>query len=256
MQKHLYIKNRKGLRLAAIIQRPSKVGIFPFVILLHGFKGYKEEKTYSELEKELAKHGIGSIRFDASGFGESDGTLEDNYRFSNHICDVEDVNKYILNLKCVDKKRIGICGQSMGGMQAIVFASKHPKLKALCIISSPDKMATTDRLSKVLKKWEKNGYLKETSSKYEPIKIPYSFIEDAMKWNMLDYIKSIRTPLLVIIGKDDKVVLPNQTRKIYKLANQPKRILELEGMDHFYKNNSQILKKVNLLITDFFINNL
>lgn len=66
MQEKIYIKNKKELKLAGIVETPNKRDKFPFIILLHGFKGYKEEKTYSELAKTLLDKSIGSIRFDAS----------------------------------------------------------------------------------------------------------------------------------------------------------------------------------------------
>jgi len=70
-EESVFIKNRHGLKLAAIVNRPNESQLLPFIILLAGFKGYKEEESYSRLAKALGEMGIGSIRFDPSGYGKS-----------------------------------------------------------------------------------------------------------------------------------------------------------------------------------------
>ena len=252
MRESVSIKNKKGLKLAAVIEVPNKKKKHPFIILLHGFKGYKEEATYTELAKELLKVGIGSIRFDASGFGESEGDLKNDYRFSNYVSDVESVYKYLIKRGFVAIKRIGVMGQSMGGMQAVVFAANHSEIKTVVSISAPNRMAAVGELAGKLANWKKLGYFELSSSKYGDIKVPYAFIQDAMKWDMLRYVKKIRKPILVILGLDDRTVLPEQTKEIFENANVPKKLWEVEGMDHFYKNDPKMLKRINKRIVEFF----
>lgn len=251
-----FIENSNGLKLSAIIEKPKNIYKCPFVILLHGFKGYKEEETYIELANTLSNNNIGSIRFDASGFAESEGNLKKDYRFSNYILDVESVYKYLLNLSYIDKDNIGVFGHSMGGMQAIVFAAKHPKLKAACIISVPNKMEAVDEIKNQLEQWKKDGHLNLTSSKYGKFEIPYEFMEDAKNWQMVDYIAKVYCPLLFIIGFSDSTVLPEETRKVFSVAKQPKELLEIENMGHFYKKNPKMLKYVNQKIINFFLKHL
>ncbi len=89
MQQKITIKNNRNLLLSALVDRPQKKGVFPTIMFLHGFKGYKEEASYVDLAERLLEHDIASVRFDASGFGDSEGTLEDDYRFSNYIDDTD-----------------------------------------------------------------------------------------------------------------------------------------------------------------------
>ncbi|MFC1649255.1 alpha/beta hydrolase [Patescibacteria group bacterium] len=255
--KKVNVRNRNGLLLACIVEIPKGVDKVPFVIQLHGFKGYKNEETYTTLAKEFVKVGIGSIRFDASGFAESEGTLEKDYRFGGYVEDVEDVYDWLVSQSFVDTKRIGIVGQSMGGMQAIVFTSKHPEIRALCVISSPDKMASTDLLSHELAGWKERGYLDLDSSRYShKIRVPYEFIKEAMMWDMGDFLPNIYCQSLYLWGSKDVTVQPDQTKRLFKLANDPKKLIEVNGMNHFYKRNPEILKKVNKIVTSFFLSKL
>jgi pimeloyl-ACP methyl ester carboxylesterase len=252
MRKKVAIINEKGLKLAAVIETPSEKTKCPFVLILHGFKGYKEEEHYVSLSKRLVDKGIGSVRFDASGFGESDGTVMNDYRFSNYVSDTESVYEYIKTLEFVNSDRIGVFGQSMGGMQAIVFTANHPEVKALCVVSSPERMATVDELGKKLKIWKKKRYLELDSSRQGRIKVPYEFIEDGRKWDMLEHVNKINVQTLFILGLKDKTVFPGQTRKVFEAANEPKELWEVEGMDHFYKKDEKLIKKVNEKVISFF----
>lgn len=252
MQKKLKIKNKRNLLLSVIVDTPSESEKFPTVLMLHGFRGYKEEENYSELASELLEHNIASVRFDASGFGESEGSLEKDYRFSNYIDDTESVYSWMLNQDFVDKQRIGVMGASMGGAQTLLFASNHPQIKVACAVSPPDRVGTDDALGKVRNQWRKDGFIEEMSSRYgKKIRIPHEYLEDAEKYDFTEYTKKIKSPILIILGNQDETVLPNQTRKVFEAANQPKKLLEFENMNHFYKRDKKILAKVNREIIKF-----
>jgi dipeptidyl aminopeptidase/acylaminoacyl peptidase len=258
MNNKVFIKNKSGLKIASIVEVSEDKDKYPFVIMLHGFKGYKEEPTYSELAKMLLEKGIGSIRFDATGFGESEGTIDDEYRFSNYLNDTERVYNWLKNQKIVNNQRIGLMGHSVGAMMTIVFASKNKDVKSLVAVSPADIFATRDDFGGKLKLWKKQGYLKVNSSQAVGgyVKVPYKYVEDIQNYDIREYVQKVNIPKLFILGLKDKTVIPDQTRDIYKAALRPKKLIEIKDMDHFYKNNSKVLEKVNKIITDFFVKNL
>ena len=75
MNKSVTLRNNKGLNLAVDVEAPDTKNIHPFVMMFHGFKGYKDEGSYTELAKTLLRKGVGSIRFDASGFSDSEFSI-------------------------------------------------------------------------------------------------------------------------------------------------------------------------------------
>ncbi len=256
MQRKVFITNRKGLKLATVVEAPNDDEKLPCVILLHGFKGYKEEETYTDLAERLVKKGISSVRFDASGFGESEGTLEEDYRFSNYINDTEDAYEWLKQQAFCDPDRIGVCGQSMGAVQTILFASQHPEIKAACAISPLNKVGTKDALGQVVGAWKQKGYLDEVSSKYGKIRIPYAYLEDVQQYDFVKLVKNVKCPLLIVAGKKDITVLPEQTMAVYKAAHQPKQLLEFDNMDHFYKRNPKVLAGIDEKVVAFLMENL
>ena len=154
------ILNQKGLRLSAEIYKPTIRGKLPFVILLHGFTGYKEEINLVDIAKRLAEKGIASLRFTQSGFGDSDGTLASDYRFSNYRDDAEAIFRYIFELSYVDITRIGVYGHSIGGKLAVLFCADHIDIRSLCLVSVPVSFVGT-MYGLLQKEWEKTGYFEK-----------------------------------------------------------------------------------------------
>jgi dienelactone hydrolase len=258
MQEKVSIKNQRGLNLATVVHMPdgAVAGKFPAMILLHGFTGYKEEEHIVSLADELVQKGIMAIRFDASGFGESEGTIERDFRLSNYIQDADAVYQYVVSRPDVDARRIGIWGHSMGGMVAVITAAAHPAIKLACVISSPSRMGSSDKLSKAMPEWKRTGWYERESPRFGTLRIPYAFMEDAQKWNMFEYVPKVKAPLLVVWGTKDVNVRPEQTKEIFERAHQPKEAIEIPGMDHYYKNNKVILSQVNGAVAEFITKNM
>ena len=75
----LTLQGSKG-KLKAVIHKPrlaSKKSKCAFVLILHGFTGNKNETLLEQISKGLQQRGIGSIRFDFNGHGESEGPFQE-----------------------------------------------------------------------------------------------------------------------------------------------------------------------------------
>lgn len=256
MQESPSISNPHGLRLATLIDTPTPLTKHPAVILLHGFTGYKEELHIAQLAQTLAHNNIVAIRFDASGFGESEGTLEHDYRLSNYYQDLEVVYNWLKKQDYVDTDRIGIWGPSMGGLLSIAWGSNHREISAICAVSPPTHMGESDFLSTIREQWQQSGWWEHTSSKYGTIKVPYAFLEDAQDYNALNYIPQLTNrQILIIAGSRDEIVPPHDSKKIFDaLSGSTKRFVEVEGMGHLFKNDPNHMQQVTDLSLDFFTN--
>lgn len=247
------IKNTRGLQLAGVLHVPTGKAKCPAVIILHGFTGYKEEEHIVDLARELSGRGFVVIRFDASGSGESEGTMKDDYRMTNYLADIDAVYDVIRQHPRVDAHRIGIWGHSMGAMLAIIWGSKHPELKAICSVSPPIQMGTTDWLAQFLDDWKRTGWFTKVSSSGRGVsRVPWAFMEDAGNYNTLSYVGDLRSPLLIILGLAEDTVPPEHTREIFRNAHEPKELVEFEGMNHDYKKFLKYIHLVNSNIVPFF----
>lgn len=114
--------------IAATVHRPAGDGPFPAVILLHGFGSSRDEvgKYYASLAGMLGSAGIGSLRIDFRGFGESPGDPGAT-TIDAQVADVLTAHDWLVQQSWVDPDRIGVQGFSLGGAIAIIVAAEHPE---------------------------------------------------------------------------------------------------------------------------------
>lgn len=243
METKIKVKNDKGHDLSVIISRPKNDNKYPLVMMFVGFCGYKEWLPFEMLSKTLSDNNIASVRFDPSGFNESGGSIEDDYRFSNYINDAQAVFEYVSKLEYIDRNKIVVFGQSMGGIQASIFANKHKLLvKAISLVSSPVVMGSDDDLNGKYKKWKDEGKIERSTSKHGKFFVPFEFIEDARKYNALEYLKDLTIPLQVITCEADQNVHQEVTKKIFNEYKNAVEYKVIKNSDHFLNRDPKTIQ--------------
>jgi pimeloyl-ACP methyl ester carboxylesterase len=239
-------------RISARIHLPEGEGPFPSVILLHGFFGHKDEEHIVSLAEELARKGFVAARFDATGFGESEGTVEEDYRLSAYMNDIDTMVDHLGHQEFVQQGVIGLWGHSAGGMLAVCYASEYSEIAAVACVSGPSTFASSLRIAPLLAEWERKGAYPFESSRYGEKDVPWAFVKDASGYSALEAAKELKQPILTVIGLADDRVSPDDTRAIYESATGGKKLVEIEGMGHAYKENPAHLAQVNDATVSFF----
>jgi uncharacterized protein len=236
MEQEVKILNKRGLKLAAVVHRPDKGENLPCILVIHGFTGFKEEEHIEATCKSLAQGNFVAIRFDASGFGESEGTLAKDYSVTNYLQDIADVFQYAKNLPYVNSKIVGICGHSLGGTLALIFTALNPEIKA-CFAMQPCTRLTRPESGLALEIWrQNNGFERICDPPHSGhIKLPVEMAEDADRYDALDYMATIRVPTAILYGTQDVDVLPSNSILLYEAAtNCPRELISLD-VDHCFK---------------------
>lgn len=251
-----FIKNSKGLGLSTVIEKPTKDKDGRFVILLHGFTGWKEEKHISSFAELLAENGIGSVCFDASGSGKSEGSFYYDYRLTNYINDLESVYEYLKSANFVDNNRIGLWSHSYGSQIMTWFANSHPEVKALCFCQGTIRVQGKAHLESVRKLWKMQGYRVFETETMGEVTLPYEFYGERQQFDGYKVLKNLKMPKLFIAGTEDNLVPQASVKEAFEKATEPKEYYNCEKADHFYKNNPKKLKEINELTLKFFQNHL
>lgn len=245
------IYNLERYVLGADLHMPDTKKKVPAVILLHGFCGFKDQTNIVALANLLAENGIAAIRFDASGFGTSEGTVEDDFRVSNYLLDIDYVYHFLFHHEGINPAQIGIWGVSMGGTMAIVYATENKGIKAVSGVSCPGVLGEAAWIKKQLPNWEKTGHLEMDTEVYGTVQVPFSFVKDANRFgNALQKAPKLTQPLQIIVGAEDDVTLPDDSRAIFDAAPDPKEWVEIPGMDHNYEDD--FVDQVNQPVLAFF----
>ncbi|MFH1053031.1 MAG: alpha/beta fold hydrolase [Candidatus Woesearchaeota archaeon] len=82
------------------------------VIFTHGFRSDKNSKIYRELQISLNKKGIGTLRYDSYGCGDSEGDFQDFTLGKAVDC----LNSAVAFLRPQGDYRVGLLGSSLGGL--------------------------------------------------------------------------------------------------------------------------------------------
>ena len=138
----------------------------PLVLMLHGFTGWKEEEHLATLARALADVGIASVRWDAPGSGESEGTFEDDYRLSSYVASVDSV----IDWAGGGFGNIGIWGHSMGGFVALHSAVAHPEtFKGVC--GSQPSQGKPRFADDVVEQWRMTGFKQFSNQRFPDINL-------------------------------------------------------------------------------------
>lgn len=210
------------------------------IVIIPGFVDSPNGSSFPDLEKILIDKGNTVIKIAWPHFP---NTL-DKYSITSTM---EYARKVI---KTNNQEDLVILGFSMGGIIATFLAAEF-KPKKLGLIVSPYQAGNADDLAGKYLEWKETGYRKIKSSRFGDLNIPFSFIEDARKYNALDVISQITCPKLFIVGeKDDKVSL-NASKQLYENAREIKEWHLIPGMEHKYQHQPSMLKTVNQIISKF-----
>jgi alpha-beta hydrolase superfamily lysophospholipase len=233
--------------ISAVIHLPPEQSD-TVVILLPGYLDSKEYTHLVTLAEDLKEKGYVAVRFDLAGTWEGGDNLSE-YTVSRHVEDLKKVITFMLNRHAF--KSVFVGGHSRGGFIAVICALEDKRISGVFAIESPYALLQRGNEER-MKRWEKEGsrtFFMDIpgSEEKKEFRMPYihANIEDAQKHNLLEEIPNLHTPLLLIAGEKDHLITPDDVKKIYDKANEPKKFVVIEGVGHCYRLNETDIQKVN-----------
>ena len=111
----------------------------PAVIVLHGFKGFKDWGMFPAFAERLARAGFTAVSFNLSGSGVDDagqGAFPERFGHNTFATELRDLDTVLAALDAgqlgvVRPSSVGIMGHSRGGGMAILWAAARTRVKAL-----------------------------------------------------------------------------------------------------------------------------
>lgn len=248
-EQRIIIKNKHNENLVGIFHKANDKK--EVVIVNHGLAGNKNECFIKELCDNLKTSDINAFRFDFSGNGKSEGDYIKSTT-TKEISDLKSVVDYFDNKGFT----IGLVGHSKGGMDSLIEAAHDKRIKFIISIAG---MAYTSRFIERIFPAQKEKILKgeqfywdeKTCGKRYPM--TPEIIKDLESHNPLAEVKKINCPILFVHGAKDKTVLVEESKDLFKEANEPKEIKIFENADHCFTNPTD-LKEMIEFTTNFICN--
>ncbi len=218
----------------------------PAVVVLHGFKGFKDWGMFPAFANRLVEAGFTAISFNTSGSGVDDAgqfTRLDRFRRNSFSAEIADLLTVIAGLEAgklglPKPTAIGVVGHSRGGGIAILAARESPRIRALVTWSA---IATVRRWTQgELARWRRDGFLAVLNTRTgDQLPLGPDTLHDIEKHadgrlNIERAAAALRIPWLVIHGSADESVPPGEAETLAAVAPPSTQALFIEGAGHTF----------------------
>ena len=216
-----------GDRLAARLELPAGPPR-ACALFAHCFTCSKDLRALVRISRALASRGIGVLRFDFTGLGESEGDFAGT-NFSSNLEDLVAAADFLRREVAAPELLIG---HSLGGAAVLAAAHRIPEARAVATLAAP---SDTAHLSETLRRQAPEL---RTESEVEVelagrgFSIRRQLLDDLDSHNLSEAIGALDRPLLIFHSPVDEIVPVDHARRIYEAARHPKSFIALDRADH------------------------
>lgn len=234
-----------GRRLIGRVESP--IGqVRGWAVFAHCFTCGKDNLTAVRIARSLAATGIGTLRFDFAGQGQSEG----QFRETNFASNVDDIVAAVDAMAETGMTPCLLIGHSLGGAAVLAAAGRAPRVKAVVTVNAPFDVAHA------LHQFEPAG-LAAIEEKGEaevmlggrPFVVGKQFIDDVRSHDQGNRIATLHRPLLVLHSPRDDVVGLDNATNIFVAARHPKSFISLDSADHLLSRSSDAGHAASLIST-------
>lgn len=226
----------EGEKIFAVFHKPLTAQKFPAIIICHGFAGQKtgRYRLYVALAEELSKIGVGALRIDFRGCGDSEGDF-DKTTFLGEVSDALKGLEFLKSNVEVDNDRLGIFGRSLGGAIAVIAAKEFKTIKSLCLFVP---MFSADSWKNNLSNFKSNEKVVMNGQV-----IGREFLKQLFELRLEDHFQELKhIPFLHISAKKDQLI-GSEHKENYKLVRKSaianSEFVDLENSDHDFSDEEE-----------------
>ncbi|MCT7661019.1 alpha/beta hydrolase family protein [Mycobacterium deserti] len=242
MAERVRFTSTSGPTLAGLVDVPEG-DVRGWGVFAHGFTLGKDSPAASRICKQLAGEGIGMLRFDNLGLGDSEGDWGDG-SFSHKVADTARAVEFMND----EGREVRLLvGHSFGGSAVIAAAHECPTVKAVASVCAPYEPAHVEHAYDALcERIESEGEAPFLIGG-KALTLKRHFIEDVRAVDLHERIQSLRRALLVMHSPTDNTVGIKNASEIFRAARHPRSFVSLEGADHLLTGKNQAARAARII---------
>lgn len=218
----------------------------PAVVIVHGFKGFKDWGMFPPLADRLARAGFTAVSFNMSGSGvdaAGEPTLAPRFARNTYGAELADLGAVLDALQhgrfgTLPPTAVGLVGHSRGGGVAVLQTARDPRVRSLVTWAAIADVVRWDAAERAA--WRQRGHLDVTNARTGQ-RIPLSTdVLDEIESNAsgLDIERAasaVQVPWLIIHGAADESVPAGEAVTLLRASGRPStRLLTVPGAGHTF----------------------
>ena len=248
MSKEFILKTTLGNDLHISAFGLNNLGKSPCIILVHGFKGFKDWGFWPVLAEYFANNNyfVLSFNFSHNGIGNNLTEFSELDKFAQNTFTLEIselselINAYLNNyFGPVQNNKIGVLGHSRGGAVTFLTSLINKNISAIAVWAT---VALLDRYTARQKeKWRKEGVFELMNTRTKQVmKLNTTLLDDLEKnkndsLNIEKAVAQFNKPLLIAHGDQDLVVKIKEAELLYSWADKSKtEFFKIHGAGHTF----------------------
>ena len=218
--------NGRGQQLAGILELPPHPR--GFALFSHCFTCTKDLKAIVRISRRLADHGLGVLRFDFTGLGESEG----DFSATNFATNRQDIAAAAEFLRASHQPPQLLIGHSLGGAAALASAPSLPSVQAIATIAAPsDTVHLAELLARMNPAIDSDGEGLVTIGGLAH-RITRQMLEMLRQTDFAERLGAVRVPLIVFHSPTDETLAWEHAERIFHGVRGPRTLVTLDGADH------------------------
>jgi putative redox protein len=207
-----------------------------WAIVAHCFTCGKDQLVAVRIARALAAQGIGTLRFDFAGIGESGGSLAEG----SFADDARDIVAAAEAMAAAGRGPALLVGHSFGGAAALAAAGDMPSIEAVATIAAPFDVAHVLHHfgEEALAAIEREG-VGDVTLAGRPFRFGKRFLDDLRRQDQGARIAGLHKPLLVLHAPFDQIVDVENATRIFLAARHPKSYVSLDKADHMLSGDGE-----------------
>jgi len=229
--------------LSARVELPASGQAAAWALFAHCFTCSKNIRAAVDITRALSSLGVGVVRFDFTGLGESEGEFADT-NFSSNVRDVVAAAHFMAEEYGAPAMLVG---HSLGGAAVLQAAAELPAVRAVTTIGAPaDPAHVLRHVHASLEQIEEQGEA-EVDIGGRPFKVRKQFLDDLEKQRVEDIVSDLDAALLFMHSPTDGVVGIDNAARLYTMVKHSKSFVSLDGADHLLTETADSLYAASVM---------